>query len=65
MSVTNDSLIQATATVVAARLTTSALAIAAGKPTVTGAQRLEDIFVDTFRTIEKALERIEIENLDK
>jgi hypothetical protein len=51
-------LVQATATIVAARLTTSAMASAAGKPTVMAAQPIDEIFVETYRLIEKALDRI-------
>ena len=38
-----DALVQATAIIVAARLTTSAMAIAAGRPTVMAAQPIDDI----------------------
>jgi len=61
MATTNEALIQATATVVAARLTTTAMASAAGKPTVMVAQRIDEIFVETYRMIAKALDRIDVE----
>ncbi len=58
-------LVQATATVVAARLTTSAMASAAGKPTVMAAQPIDEIFVETYRLIQKALDRIDVGNFDR
>ena len=61
MATPNEALIQATATVVAARLTTTAMANAAGKPTVMGAQRIDEIFLETYRMIAKALDRIDVE----
>ena len=58
-------LVQATATIVAARLTTSAMASAAGKPTVMSAQPIDEIFVETYRLIEKALDRIDLGSFER
>ena len=66
MSLTSkDVLVQATATIVAARLTTSAMASVAGKPTVIAAQPIDEIFFETYRLIEKALDRIDVADLDR
>lgn len=61
MGTPSEALIQATATVVAARLTTTAMASAAGKPTVMVTQRIDEIFLETYRMIAKAVDRIDVE----
>jgi|SoiMethySBSTD1v2_1073268.scaffolds.fasta_scaffold533565_1 hypothetical protein len=64
-AISKDVLVQATASIVAARLTTSAMLSAAGKPTVLAAQPLDDIFFETYRSIEKALDRIDVAEIDR